>query len=183
VPRLTQNSVQLMGAGQGHTLTVREVARMFEAAGVARTERSITNWCQANKTGIARLDSYFEPNERRYYISLQSVELAIKEEQAKAARTTDSGGHTESLPNDSETDAGTLSPTKEASVDADFRTLEREVRDLKITNQAKDYYIERLEKERESFVEKLLMSSHQVGELEAKLFQLKAPRHRADQDE
>ena len=28
---------------ESHTLTVREVARMFEAAGVARTERSIVN--------------------------------------------------------------------------------------------------------------------------------------------
>ena len=53
---------------ESHTLTVREVARMFEAAGVARTERSIVNWCQPNRTGIARLDSYFDPNERRYYI-------------------------------------------------------------------------------------------------------------------
>src|SRR5579859_4502099 len=49
---------------ENHTLTVREVARMFEAAGVARTERSVTNWCQPNKSGIARLDSYFDPNER-----------------------------------------------------------------------------------------------------------------------
>lgn len=30
-----------------YTLSVREVARMFEAAGVARSERSIVNWCRA----------------------------------------------------------------------------------------------------------------------------------------
>src|SRR5688500_6478008 len=53
---------------ESHTITVREAARMFEAAGVARTERSIVNWCRENATGIARLDAYFEPNERRYYI-------------------------------------------------------------------------------------------------------------------
>src|ERR1035438_7070107 len=70
---------------QNHTLTVREVARMFEAAGVARTERSIVNWCQPNRTGIARLDSYFDPNERRYYISPQSVEQAIAEEKTKTS--------------------------------------------------------------------------------------------------
>src|SRR5262245_56218070 len=39
-----------------HTLTVREAARLFEAAGVARTERSITNWCQPNKQSVTRLD-------------------------------------------------------------------------------------------------------------------------------
>src|SRR6266852_6015975 len=69
---------------ENHTLTVREVARMFETAGVARTERSITNWCQSNKSGIARLDAYFDPNEMRYFITPQSVESAIAEEKAKA---------------------------------------------------------------------------------------------------
>ena len=71
---------------ESHTLTVREVARRFEAAGVARTERSITNWCQANRSGVARLDSYFDPNERKYFITLQSVELAVAEEKAKATK-------------------------------------------------------------------------------------------------
>ena len=59
---------------ENHTLTVRESARIFEVAGVARTERSIINWCQPNRQGIARLDSYFDPNERKYYITPQSVE-------------------------------------------------------------------------------------------------------------
>jgi hypothetical protein len=59
---------------------------MFEDAGVARTERSITNWCQLNAQGIARLDAYYDPNERKYFITPQSVELAIAEEKAKAAR-------------------------------------------------------------------------------------------------
>jgi hypothetical protein len=40
---------------ESHTLTVREVARMFEDAGVARTERSIVNWCHPNKHGVSRL--------------------------------------------------------------------------------------------------------------------------------
>src|SRR6266851_2012570 len=71
---------------ENHTLTVREVARMFETAGVARTERSITNWCQPNKSGIARLDAYFDPNERRYFTTPQSAELAIQEEKAKAVK-------------------------------------------------------------------------------------------------
>src|SRR5215207_4775254 len=52
-----------------HTLTVREVARLFEDAGVARTERSIINWCQLNRQGVARLDAFFDENERRYLIT------------------------------------------------------------------------------------------------------------------
>ncbi len=69
---------------ENHTLTVRDAARMFETAGVARTERSIVNWCQANRTGIARLDSYFDPNERKYYLTPESVERAIQEEIQKS---------------------------------------------------------------------------------------------------
>ncbi|MGE0682424.1 MAG: hypothetical protein AB7P69_16180, partial [Candidatus Binatia bacterium] len=38
VPHVTEKT-------EAHTLTVREAAKHFEAAGVARTERSIINWC------------------------------------------------------------------------------------------------------------------------------------------
>ena len=93
---------QISERKESHTLTVREVARMFEAAGVARTERSIVNWCQPNRTGIARLDSYFDPNERRYYISPQSVEQAIAEEKAKAAKINESSEPIGKVSQDSE---------------------------------------------------------------------------------
>ena len=73
---------------ENHTLTVRETARMFETAGVARTERSIINWCQPNRQGITRLDSYYDPNERKYYITPLSVETAIQEEIQRAEKTT-----------------------------------------------------------------------------------------------
>ena len=72
-----------------HTLTVRETARMFETASVARTERSIINWCQPNRHGIMRLDSYFDPNERKYFITPQSVEAVIQEEIQRANKSTD----------------------------------------------------------------------------------------------
>jgi hypothetical protein len=65
---------------ENHTLTVRETARMFESAGVARTERSVINWCQPNRQGITRLDCYYDPNERKYNITPQSVDAAIQEE-------------------------------------------------------------------------------------------------------
>ena len=40
-----RNAPQASERKENHTLTVREVARLFEAAGVARSERSIVNWC------------------------------------------------------------------------------------------------------------------------------------------
>ena len=66
-----------------HTLTVREVARLFEQAGVPRTERSIVNWSHLNRQGVARLDAFFDENEGRYYITPESVSRAIEEERAK----------------------------------------------------------------------------------------------------
>ena len=59
---------------------------MFEGAGVARTERSIVKWCQRDATGIARLDAYFDMNDRRYYITELSIQTAIAEEKARALR-------------------------------------------------------------------------------------------------
>src|SRR5919197_841590 len=69
---------------ENHVLTVHAVARMFEEAGVARTERSVTNWCQPDRNGVSRLDCYYDSNERKYYITPQSVERAIEEEKSKS---------------------------------------------------------------------------------------------------
>ena len=168
---------------ENHTLTVREVARMFESAGVARTERSIINWCQPNKLGIPRLDAYFDPNERRYFISSQSVGLAIKEEQAKAAKLVGDSGPGSSVPKTSESPANRPT-TGDQNVDFENpASLNQELMDLKITNRAKDYFIEQLKNEREGFalerkeyVEKLINSNRQIGELETRLLQLNAPR-------
>jgi hypothetical protein len=167
---------------ENHTLTVREAARLFETAGVARTERSIINWCQVNAQGIARLDAYFDPNERKYFLTAQSVELAIAEEKAKAAKTNTSPsepvGNVPKASERGEATARTSEPT-----DTEIKSMEHEIRDLQITNRAKDMFIERLEKEREAFaterqgyVEKLMSFNHRVGELETKLLQLAEPR-------
>ena len=167
---------------ESHTLTVREVARMFDSAGVARTERSIINWCQPNKLGIPRLDAYFDPNERRYFISSQSVGLAIKEEQAKAAKSVGNSGPGSSVPKNSESPVN-RPPTGANGEVSNIPSLQQELMDLKITNRAKDYFIEQLKNEREGFalerkeyVEKLINSNRQIGELETRLLQLNAPR-------
>ena len=162
---------------ENHTLTVREVARMFEVAGVARTERSITNWCQPNKLGVARLDAYFDPNERRYFITTQSAEQAIGEEKAKAAKG-QSSEPMDGLPKASEQEEQFNPKSSETDSEGNSE-LKKQVRDLEITNRAKDLYIDRLDKERgqfdrerQEYVKQLVNFSHKVGELEAKLLQL-----------
>ena len=166
------NVPQLSERKESHTLTVREVARLFESAGVARTERSIVNWCQPNRTGIARLDSYFDPNERRYYISPQSVEQAIAEEKAKATKHKDTSEPFGNVPPAAETARNVKLPADDES---QVKELERENLDLKIANRGKDYLIDELNKERKHFFDQLLSASRKVGELETRLLQIESP--------
>ena len=161
---------------ENHTLTVRETARMFEAASVARTERSIINWCQPNRQGMARLDSYYDPNDRKYYITPQSVEMVIQEEIQRAKKAAE--------PPASEPFGSPVKPVKHSQAEATaqatdeklFQELEREIMDLKIANRGKDYLIDQLKGERSGFFEKLLSANRKMGELETKLHQLPSPK-------
>jgi hypothetical protein len=158
---------------ENHALTVRETARMFESAGVARTERSIINWCQPNRQGITRLDSYYDPNERKYYITPQSIEAVIQEELQRAnkpAELHDAESFGSSLAHVKHPQSGT-SVTNGANKQK-FHELEREIRDLKITNRAKDMFIDQLKSERSDFFDKLLSANQTVGRLETKLQKL-----------
>lgn len=44
---------------------------------------------QPNRQGITRLDSYYDPNDRKYYITPQSVEAVIQEEIQWAKKSVD----------------------------------------------------------------------------------------------
>ena len=146
---------------------------MFEAAGVGRTERSVTNWCQPNKVGVPRLDSYFDPNERKYFINRESVAVAIQEEQSKersksSSTTPLSDRDVDELPNAS------AAAEKRDAKEVDL--LREEMMDLKITNRAKDMFIKQLQEEREHFEEKreeyvetLMKFNRRVGQLETRL--------------
>jgi hypothetical protein len=83
---------------ENHILTVHATARIFEDAGVPRTERSITNWCQPDKNGVSRLDCYFDTNERKYFITPQSVERAVEEEKSKIGTFHERAKVVDSLP-------------------------------------------------------------------------------------
>jgi hypothetical protein len=170
---------------ENHILSVREVARMFENAGVPRTERSVTNWCRADASGVSRLDAYFDFNERRYFITPQSVERAIQEELAKArvdgaAQSTEAFG---SIPKAEEGRSNRHEYTSQPADDERIKELERKITDLEITNRGKDYFIEQLQhdrakaaEERMALVDKLTAFSHQVGTLETHVLALEAGR-------
>lgn len=168
---------------ESYTLTVREVARLFETAGVARSERSIVNWCQRNRQGIARLDAYFDPNERRYFITRQSVDSIIAEEKARATKATvhPLSAPAEEIETEAKPDVETFRTKPKPSEPIYTETqpdghqlaeLRKENLDLKITNRGKDYFIEQLQKEREGLLKQVVDSSQRVGHLEAKLLLL-----------
>jgi len=153
---------------ENHTLTVREVARLFEQAGVARTERSIINWCRLNRHGVARLDTFFDENEGRYYITHQSVNRAVEEERAKQTTTVSQPPAETDLPHHTEPP-----PRRNAGGGSDeVKELEHKNRDLEIATRAKDFYIERLENEHGQYVQQLVGMSRYVGELEFHVLQL-----------
>ena len=157
-----------------HTLTVREVARLFEQAGVPRTERSIVNWCQPNHQGIARLDAFFDTNERKYFVTPQSVTAAVGEEQAKQAAS----GAAPSAPANDAPKTSERSSRHAEDTEA-VEALRAKLRDSEITNRVKDQFIGMLEKdreklaaERENYVRELIGQSHRIGQLESQLLQL-----------
>ena len=161
---------------ENHTLTVREAARMFEAAGVARTERSVINWCQPNRQGIMRLDSYYDPNERKYYITPQSIEAVIQEEIQRASKTTEVPvAESFGIPVAHVKHSQNSAAAKTAD-ERKLQDLEREILDLKIANRGKDYLIGELNKERNRFFDQLLNANRIVGQLETKLNQLESPK-------
>jgi hypothetical protein len=151
---------------KNHTLTVRETA------GVARTERSIINWCQPNRQGIARLDSYYEPNEHKYYITPQSVETAIQEEIQRSKKSTEVPASESFGTNEERVKHSPTKSTLNAADERKVQELEREIMDLKIANRGKDYLIDQLKGERTGFFEKLLSANRTMGQLETKLHQL-----------
>ena len=117
---------------ENHTVTVREVARLFEQAGVPRTERSIINWCRLNRQGVVRLDAFFDENEGRYYITPQSVTRAIEEERAKQTSAGAAPVAEPEIPKRAET------PPRQDTESSDrVQELELKNRDLEITNRAK----------------------------------------------
>ena len=168
---------------QNHTLTVQEVARLFEKAGVPRTERSIINWCRHNRQGVARLEAFFDENEGRYFITPQSVTRAIEEERAKHPPVTPPT-ETE-VPKHSEMNGKAASETNNRAAEIDneeARDLRRKVMDLEITNRVKEQLLERLnhalqqaDDERRNYIERLITDNRRIGELESQLLQIGAP--------
>ena len=156
-------------ARQGHTVTVKEAARMFEAAGVPRTERSVVAWCNANRHEVARLDGFYDESQHRWFITPESIERAIAEEKSKARRNpSPKPEENASNPPPISEPRGSAGPQpsqnpppRESRTSPD---IESELMDLRITNRAKDYFIEQLRNERANLELWPCNRSHKMAE-------------------
>ncbi len=174
-----RNARNISERSEHHTITVREAARLFDAAGVPRTERSIINWCQPNRQGVSRLDAFFDANERRYFITRESIGRAIEEERSRQSAATGP------LAMDRDSQVKDRAVPKHAESTDEDNLLRAKLRDLEITNRVKDQFItmlegdrKRLADERENYVRELMAQSRQIGELETRLHQIEAPPFR-----
>jgi hypothetical protein len=151
---------------------------MFETAGVARTERSIVNWCRSSQ-GLPRLHNYFDTNERKYYINPASVDLAIAEEKAKGAKNNPHSEPVGSLPKQPEMPEHQVNTGSEEN-SLMVIELRKKMHDLQLVTRVKDGIIEHLQEECDNFLDKLLEAKHKVGVLETKLLQISAPSQNSD---
>jgi hypothetical protein len=194
VPNLSEELERV----EKYSLTVREATRMFEEAGVPRTERSIVKWCTPNPHGVPRLMCRFDTNDRRWSITEESVRIAIAEEVAKqreiearnpqaAEHGAQHDGHAERPMENEQRDqrdnrvferaeipSGGEIPTAEK--DKIIRELEYKIRDEQIASRAKDMVINRMENEHMHLMDQVAKWSRQVGVLETRLLQIEGPK-------
>ncbi len=139
---------------------------------MVRTERSVINRCQPNRQGITRLDSYYDPNERKYYLTPPSVEAVIQEEFQRANKSSEPSA---SEPFESPV-ATVKHPRNSTSADDRKFQMEREIVDLQIANLGKDYLIDQLQGKRNGPFSKVVLDKSNRGQLEIKLIQLNTPK-------
>jgi chromosome segregation ATPase len=159
-----------------HALTTKDVQVLFDRAGLPRNQRSIERYCKSGK-----LDAFYEPDEQRYFVTQESAERLIsqlKEIQTRIQQSAHAVSNEKPLA-DHDRQRPTMSAYDDRAVkneDSRIRELENQIRDLQITNKAKDMFIDRLQNERDSFLSELMDRSERIGRLETQLLQLQASR-------
>jgi len=186
IPERSQNVLDDVRKAN-HTLTVKEVLTMFWKENVDITERSLTKYCHPNRQGVQLLDAYFDENERKFFITPESVPSAIEEVRARKIRMKQNYGD---VPNRSEQERRTDPnipersgmhenvPAEEINMQTSnddkekIKKLEQENLDLKITNKGKDFYIEQVQNQNRELIDAMRNDRTFIGKLKAKLLQL-----------
>ena len=194
-PRPTMSATRT----DAHTLTTREVMKMFEAAGIPRAQRSIERYCQQGD-----LDCLPDAIERRQYITQASVDTLIGQLKELAARHQNANAEQRSPTPDDDTQQQPATTENNASVkhstpekqsekhargEYEDRMQEMEVRmkelenqnfNLEIDKRARDQIVsmlrDQMSQQTKVFSTELTQQSRRVGQLETEMRQLMAPR-------
>jgi hypothetical protein len=181
-----------------HTLTVKEVLVMFWNENVDITERSLTKYCHPNRQGVQLLDAYFDENERKFFITPESVPNAIEEVRARKIRMkqnyVDVPKHSEqdrrtdqNIPEHSGTNGNVPkeSVNKETSDDdkKKIKDLEEKIFDLSVNNKAKGQIIRHMQEEKKETLKMMREDRTFIGKLKTKLLQLGTSEKTLEEDE
>jgi soluble cytochrome b562 len=183
-----------------HTLTTREVMKMFEEARVPRNQRTIERYCKEGD-----LDCFPDSLEKRYYITPESADILIGQLQEIALRH--QKGNMSEAPPSSPTADDTLRPPatpaasdagvkqrppdthdekqggeyaqKFAVMEARIKELENENFNLEIDKRSREQVIgmmrEQMTLELTTFTAEITKQSRRVGQLETEMRQIAAP--------
>jgi ATP-dependent Lon protease len=181
-----------------HTLTTREVMKIFEEAGIPRAQRSIERYCQQGD-----LDCLPDAIERRQYITRASVDTLIGQLKELAARhqktnaeqmSPTAGDDTERRAATTDTSESVKHSTPEKpgekqaigeyearmkEMEARMKELENQNFNLEIDKRARDQIVgmlrEQMSQQTKDFSDHLTRTSRRVGQLETEMRQLMAP--------
>ncbi len=180
-----------------HTLTVKEVLTMFWNKDVEITERAITKYCHPNRQGVQLLDAYFDENERKFFITPESVPSAIEEVRARKLKMKQNYGGIQNSPEQEQRTGQNVREHsgREESVPEEpvkqtpgedkekIKELEEKVFDLSVSNKAKGQIIEHMQEERKETIETMRNDRTFIGKLKTKLLQLGAPENSIVEEE
>jgi hypothetical protein len=184
---------------EAHTLTTREVMKIFEAAGIPRAQRSIERYCQQGD-----LDCLPDAIERRQYITQASVDTLIGQLKELAARhqktnaepmsptdgddmerraattaTSESVKHSTLEKREEKHDIGD-NEERMKEMEARIKELENEKLNLEIDKRVRDQMVgmlrDQMTQQTKIFSTELTQTSRRVGQLETEMRQLMAPR-------
>ena len=169
---------------EAHTLTSREVLKLFEQSGLLRSQRSIERYCKDEK-----LDCFFDPDEERYYVTQSSVdrlvgqlkEIQERHQQMPVVDTPPASTRSDTVrPQPTPTPPLATGDEERVQYAAKIKELEDKIFNLRVDKEAKDQIVtilrDQIKGDRETFVKELVTHTRMVGELETRLKLLDAPR-------
>jgi hypothetical protein len=175
-----------------HSLTVKEVLTMFWKENVDITERSLTKYCHPNRQGVQLLDAYFDENERKFFITPESVPSAIEEVRARKIRMKQNYGDVpnrseperrteQNIPEHSGTDGNVPVEERNTQISNEdkkkIEKLEEKVFDLKVSNEAKGQVIRQMQEDKKETLIMMREDRTFIGKLKTKLLQLGTPEN------